>query len=634
MSVLLVLIALVSLFLLSLVINASFLWLACKWSKVPRVSYKRALGITLLLAIFGLAIAATGLIPTLAAVPLSYLGLFLVQVVIILGGLRFLLPTSLPRAALVAGISIGLNVAYTVVFVTAVRYTFFEAFVIPTGGMAETLWGYQKLVVCPQCQFHFPVNCSEEMAKKPPIQISGCTCPNCHFAIDFAQQKVAPSCNQGDRVLASKRFFPVQLQRLDAVVFNYPVAPVVDNVPMRYLQRLVGLPGETIGIYYGKLYVLPADKGPRYNESAVNKEDLWKSPYMHEGAANDLLKKPDSPFQIIRKPPAKILALRRIVHDNDHPAQDLNAQKHPPRWAGKGWEADPSHGFRHAGDKGDDVAWLRYRHILRQGTEPELITDFLGYNSKAYATFVGTDVEHPLLPANWVGDLILECEVTVEQATGDLVLELSKGVDRFRARWQLASGDCTLTRLTQGKEQELDRKPTSLKDKGKYRVRFANVDERLTIWVDDQLPFGDGVAYDQPRERGPFANDLEPASIGTKAAVVGVHHLQLWRDTYYTVTVVPSPADARVVQDLLGAARFGANAAQKFHELLSHPDQWESFRDLPCTTLYVQPEHYLCLGDNSPESADSRSWGLVPHRLVVGPALLIYYPFDRAGPIR
>jgi len=51
-------------------------------------------------------------------------------------------------------------------------------------------------------------------------------------------------------------------------------------------------------------------------------------------------------------------------------------------------------------------------------------------------------------------------------------------------------------------------------------------------------------------------------------------------------------------------------------------------------TLYVQPNHYLCLGDNSPESSDSRVWGLVPNRLLLGRALLVYYPFGRAGRIR
>ena len=49
-------------------------------------------------------------------------------------------------------------------------------------------------------------------------------------------------------------------------------------------------------------------------------------------------------------------------------------------------------------------------------------------------------------------------------------------------------------------------------------------------------------------------------------------------------------------------------------------------------TLYVQPDHYLCLGDNSPESSDGRTWGLVSRRLLLGRAMLVYYPFSPYWP--
>ena len=66
----------------------------------------------------------------------------------------------------------------------------------------------------------------------------------------------------------------------------------------------------------------------------------------------------------------------------------------------------------------------------------------------------------------------------------------------------------------------------------------------------------------------------------------------------------------------------------------SDPRTWDSLRSLPMKTIYVQPGHFLCMGDNSPESSDGRSWGLVPERLMLGRALLVYYPFSRAGRIR
>ena len=64
------------------------------------------------------------------------------------------------------------------------------------------------------------------------------------------------------------------------------------------------------------------------------------------------------------------------------------------------------------------------------------------------------------------------------------------------------------------------------------------------------------------------------------------------------------------------------------------PDAWKPLNNPPIKTLYVQPGHYLCLGDNSPQSSDGRSWGLVPDNLMMGRAVVIYFPFHRMGRIQ
>jgi len=49
----------------------------------------------------------------------------------------------------------------------------------------------------------------------------------------------------------------------------------------------------------------------------------------------------------------------------------------------------------------------------------------------------------------------------------------------------------------------------------------------------------------------------------------------------------------------------------------------------------VPAKSYFALGDNSPRSMDSRFWGFVPDKDVVGRPLFIYYPLTtRWGPAR
>src|SRR5205823_2759391 len=129
-------------------------------------------------------------------------------------------------------------------------------------------------------------------------------------------------------------------------------------------------------------------------------------------------------------------------------------------------------------------------------------------------------------------------------------------------------GQCTLMRLTGSKEERLESQPTSLRPGGNHFLRFANVDERLIVWVDRSLPFGNGIIYTRPREPGPLTNDLQPASIGARAAALSVHKLKLWRDTYYTL-------------------RPGASDATLLGDDWSNPDKWRPLRELPVETIYV-----------------------------------------------
>jgi signal peptidase I len=542
------------------------------------------------------------------------------------------------------------TIVFVVVLVLLLKSFAAEAFVIPTGSMATTLLGYHKNVTCPQCGHHFPVNCSKEVdAQEKDLQpILGCVCPNCRYHINFADEHMSLSWSSGDRVLVAKFLNDsglLDFQRHDVVVFKFPERPQKDHVPTNYIKRLIGLPGETIIIYYGKLYRLT---NVQWDDAVrTDPKELWRKQYMraaerrpddgNDPDGTDLIRRYFPGAQIIRKPPDKLLALLRLVYDNDHPARDLEDIL-PPRWdGGPAWKADKeAHGFATDG-QGPEVAWLRYRHILRpwpgsrEDPKPQLITDFTGYNTYMLVRDdphrdPAQEEFHHRLAQNWVGDLMLDGKFTIKKSEGQLWLELSKGIDRFRASWDLATGTWTLYRegpqeLAKGQPQQLASKQGRVPKPGDYHIRFANVDERLTLWVGNDLVFGDGVPYDPPEERGPQRNDLEPASVGSRGAAVEVHQLKLWRDTYYTTQIDGPRPDA------------GVDEVNK-PGLWSNPDEWQPLRRLPTLSLYVQPGHYLCLGDNSPESSDGRAWGLVPERLMLGRALLVYYPFNRAGRIK
>src|SRR5580704_17943814 len=110
------------------------------------------------------------------------------------------------------------TVVFVVVLVLLLKSFVAEAFVIPTGSMAETLYGYQKLVTCPKCKEVFPVNCSSEV---DPVQefkrapVVGCTCPNCRFHINFKEEGMNPGWNTGDRVLVAKFLYDLGLLNMD-----------------------------------------------------------------------------------------------------------------------------------------------------------------------------------------------------------------------------------------------------------------------------------------------------------------------------------------------------------------------------------------------------------------------------------
>ncbi len=87
----------------------------------------------------------------------------------------------------------------------------------------------------------------------------------------------------------------------------------------------------------------------------------------------------------------------------------------------------------------------------------------------------------------------------------------------------------------------------------------------------------------------------------------------------YIKRVIGIPGDTVVV----GGGQVSINGFTVSEDYLTAPPGYSGEWQVPLDSLFV-------LGDNRNQSLDSHSWGYVPFRNVVGRALVIYWPFDKA----
>ena len=111
-------------------------------------------------------------------------------------------------------------------------------------------------------------------------------------------------------------------------------------------------------------------------------------------------------------------------------------------------------------------------------------------------------------------------------------------------------------------------------------------------------------------------------------------------DEYYVKRLVGTPGDTLEIKDytlfrngkpITGTDAFDKNAQRE--------DDYVGYRnthDLEIgETMTVPTDQYMALGDNSADSQDSRYWGFISAKEVIGRPIFIYYPFTkRWGPKR
>lgn len=542
-----------------------------------------------------------------------------------------------------------------------------EAFVIPTGSMASTLMGRHKDICCEQCGFPFQISASEESAdasefpreRESLARVVGGTCPQCRWTnyvgADNFKKKTFLSFN-GDRIFVNKSQFDFRNpSRWHVTVFRYPGKPQIN-----YIKRLVGLENETVRIRHGDIFV------------------------KKEGAED---------FEIQRKPLRALLAMLRPVDDNDYVQPKLHETGWPTRWSemdkeiGQWNRSDDFKTFRTHGKTEEKTAWLQFRNIVPasddwfylsqdkippQGMEsnPQLITDFVGYNSGLLNVFDYRDSSRLIsireikegeelkkehfcrsntngMGLNWVGDLALSCRLTVEKPEGSFFLRLIKGGEEFLCEIDLSTGKAMLSIpcLSNVEDQiplfQAATTETSIRPGQSFDLMFCNIDEEMRLIVDGkEIDFNGKGRYDMfcgqggplSRDRSPNSADLTPAAFGVRGAVVKIEHLKVQRDMYYIACNEHSMGLQHQCDLLKSPFANDSVTENSVYRVLSTPELWGGLGKTNTVEITLGKDEFLMLGDNSAKSQDSRLWttyGIPPgvHRdLLIGEAVFVYWP--------
>lgn len=174
-----------------------------------------------------------------------------------------------------------------------------------------------------------------------------------------------------------------------------------------------------------------------------------------------------------------------------------------------------------------------------------------------------------------------------------------------------------------------DKVPTGVAWKVGKTVEAGNPIMRFDITLGDAL-FVDRISYHfkRPEVGDPFVFRTDPI-----LAAVG-EATQDYTPKYYIKRIGGAGGETLEIKDYTlfadGAPRdeveaFGRNAIQEgeYSGYMNHGYLSAGRK------MVIPDDKFVALGDNSANSADSRYWGFVPEKAVIGKAIFIYYPFTK-----
>jgi signal peptidase I len=145
---------------------------------------------------------------------------------------------------------------------------------------------------------------------------------------------------------------------------------------------------------------------------------------------------------------------------------------------------------------------------------------------------------------------------------------------------------------------------------------------RLSTRLGDDPSPGDIVVFHPPRSAESAGDQCEAAAVQRRGQVCPAAG-SAPADTTFIKRVVAGPGDQLKVVD--GVPIVNGDRVE---------GDWQT---IPCgscdfpTAITVPDDEYFLMGDNRPDSDDSRFWGPVPRDWIIGKAVLTYWPPDRVG---
>lgn len=481
--------------------------------------------------------------------------------------------------------SIASFVQFFIVLLITTRF-FLPLFQIPTGSMAETLYGAHGTNTCPNCGMEYPVNCdgginSMTITIPPVVQ-----CPNCWFgqyttaAPNPGPQPALLNPAHGDRIVIHGWIYDLPWniagltapRRWDVVVFKYPPEPANN-----FIKRLIGLPNESVEIVDGDIFI--------------------------NGA-------------ISRKPEYAQRPLWIPVFENDYRPNKPGVQDYWPRWVANGgqspWTGLDSRVFRYEGDVASELLFVT---DPKSPTEPGAVVDKNGYNGPLI-----TDPRYHVAPYHIVSDVRVSAAVQIDGGSGHVDFELTKYDTAFRLRFGADGSWAVLKHTGNSGEWTECKRGTSARALGRnVPVALGIADYQVVAEVNGARVYASdddkySISLEQARERA-----VHPArpriAISAEHVTVRLSKIVIDRDVFYTNDVAPP--------------------GHEFHAGLGQPFQLDG-------------DDYFVLGDNSRASSDARVWtgvgphlldaaaagehrpGTIPRDQLLGRAFFVYWPGVRS----